>query len=137
MSTTKWGWIWFRRGLKPAMVILGPRFDSVHLHQTNMINWLKTRISSKLNNFSSATLKAFLKKNGLAFVIIFIGWEIIEDVVFPIIFSALGAYVHPAFYAGVPASLILCFHWLAIPILWGLWLKITNGRNTHDKNDCC
>ena len=27
------GWIWFRRGLKPAMVVLGPRFDSVHLHQ--------------------------------------------------------------------------------------------------------
>ena len=137
MSTTKWGWIWFRRGLKPAMVIFGPRFDSVHLHQTNMITWLKTRISSKLNNFSSEKLKAFLKKNGLAFVIIFIGWEIIEDVVFPIIFAALGTYIHPAFYAGVPASLILCFHWLAIPILWGLWLKITNGRNTHDKNDCC
>ena len=119
------------------MVIFGPRFDSVHLHQTNMITWLKTRISSKLNNFSSEKLKAFLKKNGLAFVIIFIGWEIIEDVVFPIIFAALGTYIHPAFYAGVPASLILCFHWLAIPILWGLWLKITNGRNTHDKNDCC
>lgn len=33
MSRKKWGWIWFRRGLKPAMAVLGPRFDSVHLHQ--------------------------------------------------------------------------------------------------------
>ncbi len=54
-------------------------------------------------------LKGFLKKNGLAFVIIFVGWEIVEDVVFPIIFGALGNYVHPAFYAGIPASLILMF----------------------------
>ena len=36
MSTPKWGWIWFRRGLKPAMVVLGPRFDSVHLHHISI-----------------------------------------------------------------------------------------------------
>jgi hypothetical protein len=102
-----------------------------------MINWLKTRISNKLNNFSTAKLKDFLKKNGLAFVIIFIGWEIIEDVVFPLIFASLGNHVHPAFYAGVPASLILCFHWLAIPILWGLWVKLTNRPNADVDVDCC
>tara|TARA_R100000995_G_scaffold81543_1_gene54454 strand:- start:527 stop:838 length:312 start_codon:yes stop_codon:yes gene_type:complete len=102
-----------------------------------MIKWLKTRISNKLNNFSKDKLKAFLKKNGLAFVIIFVGWEIVEDVVFPIIFGVLGNYVHPAFYAGIPASLILCFHWLAIPILWGLWVKLTNKPDTYDKHDCC
>ena len=102
-----------------------------------MINWLKTRISNKLNNFSKEKLKAFLKKNGLAFVIIFVGWEIVEDVVFPIVFGFLGNYIHPAFYAGIPASLILCFHWLAIPILWGLWVKLTNKPNTYDKHDCC
>ena len=85
-------------------------------------------------------LKAFLKKNGLAFVIIFVGWEIVEDVVFPIVFAALGNYVHPAFFAGIPASLILCFHWLAIPILWGLWLKIsTDGADltTYTEMECC
>ena len=102
-----------------------------------MINWLKTIISNKFNNFSKEKLKAFLKKNGLAFVIIFVGWEIIEDVVFPIIFAALGNHVHPAFYAGIPASLILCFHWLAIPVLWGLWVRLTNRPYSHDKNDCC
>ena len=44
-----------------------------------MINWIKTRISHKFGHFSRERLKAFLKKNGLAFVIIFIGWEIVED----------------------------------------------------------
>ena len=102
-----------------------------------MISWLKKRIGSKLEHFSTEKIKRFLKKNGLAFVIIFIGWEIVEDVVFPIIFGALGAYIHPAFYAGIPASLILCFHWLAIPILWGAWVKITNRTDSYDKDDCC
>jgi hypothetical protein len=102
-----------------------------------MIHWLKTRISHKLENFSAAKLKTFLKKNGLAFVIIFVGWEIVEDVVFPLIFGALGNYVHPAFYAGIPASLILCFHWLAIPILWGLWVKLTNRSNPDVDVGCC
>ena len=102
------------------------------------IKWLKERISHKFENFSIKKIKDFLKKNGLAFVIIFIGWEIVEDVVFPIVFAYLGNYVHPAFYAGIPASLILCFHWLAIPILWGLWLMITNKKkdNSHN-NNCC
>jgi len=102
-----------------------------------MIKWLKTRISHKFSNFSIEKLKGFLKKNGLAFVIIFVGWEIVEDVVFPIIFGALGNYVHPAFYAGIPASLILCFHWLAIPILWGLWLKISSKSDNPDDIECC
>ena len=105
-----------------------------------MISWLKNRISHKFDNFSKEKLRSFLKKNGLAFVIIFVGWEIIEDVVFPIIFGFLGNYVHPAFYAGIPASLILCFHWLAIPILWGIWLKITDQTNKAEDNnekECC
>jgi len=106
-----------------------------------MINWFKTRISHKVSSFSIERLKGFLKENGLAFVIIFVGWEIVEDVAFPIIFGALGNHIHPAFYAGIPASLILCFHWLAIPILWGLWLKIANkpssGLNIYNKEECC
>lgn len=102
-----------------------------------MIKWLKTRISDKVSHFSIEKLKGFLKKNGLAFVIIFVGWEIIEDVVFPIVFGALGNYVHPAFYAGIPASLILCFHWLAIPILWGAWVKLTNKSTSYSDMECC
>jgi uncharacterized membrane protein len=102
-----------------------------------MIKWLKTRVSHKFHNFSRERLKTFLRKNGLAFVVIFIGWEIVEDVVFPIIFAALGSHIHPVFYAGIPASLILCFHWLAIPLLWGIWVKLTNKADTYDKDDCC
>ena len=132
------GVVWVSTGIKTCNGILR---TTVRLRapppKKLMINWLKTRISHKFNNFSKEKLKAFLKKNGLAFVIIFVGWEIIEDVVFPIIFGVLGNYVHPAFYAGIPASLILCFHWLAIPILWGLWVKLTNRLDTYDKDDCC
>ena len=51
-------------------------------------------------------------------------------------FVALGSYIHPAFYAGIPASIILCFHWLAIPILWGIWLKI-NNKSKNVEVDCC
>ena len=100
-----------------------------------VFNWLKRRITHKLEHFSLKKIKEFLKENGLAFVVIFIGWEIIEDVVFPALFAALGGYVHPAFYAGIPASLFLCFHWLAIPILWGLWLKIKKGK--AKEVSCC
>tara|TARA_B100000945_G_C20345188_1_gene579396 strand:- start:428 stop:676 length:249 start_codon:yes stop_codon:yes gene_type:complete len=81
-----------------------------------------------MEHYSAAKLKKFLKENGLAFVIIFIGWEIIEDVLFPVLFVFLGNTVHPAFYAGAPASILLCFHWLAIPILWGLWVRISKKR---------
>ena len=81
-----------------------------------------------MEHYSVAKLKKFLKENGLAFVIIFIGWEIIEDVLFPVLFVFLGNTVHPAFYAGAPASILLCFHWLAIPILWGLWVRISKNR---------
>jgi hypothetical protein len=100
-----------------------------------ILKYLKIRLSSRFDNFSRKKIKAFLKKNGLAFVIIVVGWEIVEDVVFPIIFGFLGNYIHPAFYAGIPASLILCFHWLAIPILWGLWFKISGNKKDESKTD--
>ena len=93
-----------------------------------LFRWLKHRLAHKLEHFSSDKLKTFLKENGLAFVIIFLVWEIIEDVVFPILFVFLGNHVHPVFYAGAPASILLCFHWLAIPVLWGAWLKIKGKK---------
>tara|TARA_B100000700_G_C14333418_1_gene529277 strand:- start:121 stop:444 length:324 start_codon:yes stop_codon:yes gene_type:complete len=102
-----------------------------------ILRWIKNRLSHKMENFSLSKMKSFLKENGLAFVIIVVGWEIVEDVVFPIIFGFLGNYIHPAFYVGIPASLILCFHWLAIPILWGLWLKIKKEKRDVTNVDCC
>ena len=102
-----------------------------------MLSWIKSRVRHKLENFSLDRIKSFLKENGLAFVIIVVGWEIVEDVVFPIIFGFLGSYIHPAFYVGIPASLILCFHWLAIPILWGLWLKVKRDKKDVAAISCC
>ena len=104
-----------------------------------MFSWIKKRVSHKFENLSRKKIKAFLKKNGLAFVIIFVGWEIVEDIIFPIIFGFLGNYIHPAFYAGIPASLILCFHWLAIPVLWGLWLRFSGNKDVLDISEdaCC
>ena len=102
-----------------------------------MFSWIKSRLSHKVESFSCKKIKRFLKENGLAFVIIFIGWEIVEDIVFPIIFGFLGNYIHPAFYVGIPASIILCFHWLAIPILWGLYLKFKGEKGELIVEECC
>ena len=101
--------------------------------------WAKDRLSHKLEHFKWASLKKTLKEHGLALVIIIVVWEIIEDVLFPILFIALGNYVHPAFYAGAPAAWILCLHWLAVPILWGAWIRIS-GKGKHDDIEgggCC
>ena len=94
-----------------------------------MIKWVKTRISHKLDNFSKEKLKAFIKKNGLAFVVIFVGWEIVEDVVFPLMFLWLGNNVHPTFHTGIIASLVMCFHPVAVPVLWAIWVKISRRKN--------
>ena len=92
--------------------------------------WIKSRISHKLEHFSWAAIKKTFKENGLALVVIIVGWEIIEDVLFPVIFALLGKYVHPVFFAGIPVAWILCLHWLMVPVLWGLWIKI---KNTDEK----
>ena len=94
--------------------------------------WLKHRITHKFEHFSAAKLKKFLKENGLAFVVIFVVWEIIEDVLFPLLFIFLGNYVHPAFYAGAPAAWLLCVHWLAVPLMWGWWVKIKGKKAKAD-----
>ena len=95
----------------------------------NFLRWIKLRLSHKIEHFSISKIKKFLKKNGLAFVVIFIIWEIIEDVGFPLLFIFLGNYVHPAFYAGAPAAWLLCVHWIAVPIIWGIWLKIKGEKD--------
>ena len=78
-----------------------------------------------------------LKEHGLALVIIIVGWEIIEDVLFPVLFIFLGNHVHPAFYAGAPAAWLLCLHWLAVPIMWGLWMRISNNKDLKNiEHDC-
>ncbi len=89
-----------------------------------MLKWIKDRLGHKLDHFRWGTIKRTMKQHGLALVIIIIGWEIIEDVLFPLLFIFLGNNVHPAFYAGAPASWLLCIHWLAVPIIWSGWVKL-------------
>ena len=76
------------------------------------------------------------RAHGLALVVIIVGWEIVEDVVFPVVFALLGKYVHPAFFAGIPASIILCFHWIAIPVLWGIWIKFKGIDEKTIDHEC-
>ena len=80
--------------------------------------------------------KQIMKKHGLALVVIIVLWEIIEDVLFPVLFAALGKYVHPAFYSGIPAAWVLCLHWLAVPIMWKIWIKISNKNVDADSYKC-
>ena len=63
-------------------------------------NWISLRLKHKLEHLNPSRLLDTLKEHGIALVIIIIGWEIIEDVLFPILFIFLGNHVHPAFYAG-------------------------------------
>ena len=95
-----------------------------------LIKWIKHRLGHKLGHFRWDSIKKTFKEHGLALVVIIIIWEIIEDVLFPLLFIFLGNYVHPAFYAGAPAAWVLCLHWLVVPITWGWWVKI-RGKNTN------
>lgn len=99
------------------------------------LHWLSDRLKHKLHHFSLRSVKDNLKKHGMALVVITILWEIIEDILFPVIFGLLGKYVNPFFYGGIPVAWLLCLHWLMVPFLWGLWIKISgkhHGSHVHD-----
>jgi len=102
------------------------------------LRWIKQRLGHKLSHFKIESMKRTLRENGLALLVIIVGWEIVEDVVFPIIFAALGKYVHPAFYVGIPTALIVCLHWFMVPLLWGMWIKFKGSgeKIEHDCGDC-
>ena len=102
------------------------------------LRWVKDRLSHKLEHLKWANVKKTFKEHGLALVIIIVGWEIAEDVIFPVLFVFLGNNVHTDFYAGAPASLLLCFHWLAVPLMWGWWVKFKGIKDTveHDCGGC-
>lgn len=100
-----------------------------------LFNWIKQRLSHKLEHLKWSNVKKTFRENGLALVVIIVGWEIVEDVVFPAIFALLGKYVHPAFFAGIPAALIICLHWFMVPLLWGMWIKFSR-IDKEIKHDC-
>ena len=100
-----------------------------------VFKWIKNRLGHKLEHLKWSNIKKLFRDNGVALVVIIIGWEIVEDIVFPVLFVFLGNNVHPAFYAGAPASLLLCFHWLAVPIMWGMWVKF-KGIDKQIEHEC-
>lgn len=103
-----------------------------------LLGQIRQRLSHKLEHLRWSNIKKIFRENGVALVVIIVGWEIVEDVVFPAIFALLGQHVHPAFFAGIPAALIICLHWFMVPLLWGVWIKIkgTDEKIEHDCGGC-
>lgn len=102
-----------------------------------ILRWFSDRFRHKLSHFSLENMKLLFKKHGISLVIIIVAWEILEDILFPLMFAALGKYAHPIFYGGIPISWLLCLHWLAVPIIWGAWLKfggnvVKSDKDVHD-----
>ena len=100
-----------------------------------MFQWIKDRLSHKLEHISLSSIKATFREHGLALVVIIIGWEIIEDLLFPLMFGYLGKVVHPGFFALIPASILFCLHWLVVPFLWATWIKVT-GKKAKEVHSC-
>tara|TARA_A100001011_G_scaffold301296_1_gene314794 strand:+ start:84 stop:419 length:336 start_codon:yes stop_codon:yes gene_type:complete len=102
-----------------------------------MFKWIRHRLSHKLENLKWSSIKKIFRENGLALVVIIVGWEIVEDVLFPIIFALLGNYVHPVFFTGIPVAWIVCLHWFMVPVLWGAWIKIKKSKKAEKlEYDC-
>ena len=98
------------------------------------------RLKSKIKAWRWSHLKTLWMRYGIPFLIIFIAWEIVEDVVFPAIFYLLGTHVNEAFYLGIPAAWILCFHPVAVPILWAIYCYATRKKHVKidlEEDDCC
>ena len=100
-----------------------------------LYSWIKQKLGHKLDHLRWSNIKKMFKEHGLALVVIIVGWEIVEDIIFPIIFALLGNHVHPAFFAGIPASLIICLHWFMVPLLWSYWIKFKKSDEKLD-HDC-
>ena len=89
------------------------------------ISWTTHRLRHKLQHFSLNELKEVFVKGGIPLVVIVVGWEILEDLIFPVVFWWLGENLHPVFYSAIPASWLLCLHWAAVPVIWTLWKTIS------------
>ena len=96
--------------------------------------WVATRLRHKLSHFHPNRLLDTLKEHGMALVIIIIGWEIIEDILFPYMFIWLGHHVNPWFITGAPVSWLLCLHPIVVPLVWGMWIKISGRKNENSYN---
>jgi len=97
-----------------------------------MFKRLKEKIKNKISFWNIENLKKVIREFGPAFLVIFIGWEIIEDILFPVLFYYLGEHI-PAFYALIPVSWLLCLHPVAVPVLLWAYVKISNKNKDLEK----
>jgi hypothetical protein len=97
-----------------------------------MFEWVRHRLKHKLKHLSPSHLLEVLRENGWALVVIIVLWELIEDVIFPIVFIWLGTNVNPVFLAGAPIAWLICLHWLMVPLTWTCWIKFKKWRN-HER----
>lgn len=105
-----------------------------------MIKWLKNKLKHKFDHWKLSNIKKLFLQHGRAFVIIFIAWEIVEDIVFPVIFIWLGNNVDPWFLTGAPISWILCLHPVAVPVIWAVYIKLSGNKHDTIKkidHECC
>ena len=100
-----------------------------------MKDWLKKSWGHKKESLSPQKLLEVAKSHGLPLVIIIVAWEIIEDVLFPALFFLLGMHVNPLFLGLIPVSWLLCLHWIAVPALWWVWLKIARSKKKQHEDD--
>ena len=90
-----------------------------------LLRWVRDRLKHKISHFRLSRLMDTIMEHGVAFVVIFIIWEIIEDVLFPLLFWWLGTYVSPWFLGGVPFGWLLCLHPIMVPLIWSIWIKFS------------
>jgi hypothetical protein len=99
-----------------------------------MIKKIANSIKNKLKFWTN--LKRYLVQYGLPFLVILLIWEVIEDVIFPIIFYLMGQHVHSAFFAAIPVAWIMCLHPIAVPIMWSWYCFIWKKKKTEPPNAC-
>ena len=98
----------------------------------NAFRWVWGRLKHKLGHFHPSKLRDVIVEHGMALFIIIVVWEIIEDILFPALFIWLGHNVNPWFITGAPIAWILCLHPVAVPIMWGIWIKISRREDESD-----
>jgi|18_taG_2_1085343.scaffolds.fasta_scaffold198515_2 hypothetical protein len=87
------------------------------------MNFLKTVLKNLKHTFlfwKPSNLKKMFLQHGIAFLSAIIIWEIIEDIIFPMLMMFLGDTLNPMFYTIAPVTWFLCLHPIGVPVIWGL-----------------
>lgn len=92
-------------------------------------SYIKRNILHKIAFWKIKNLRGKIKKYGLPLLVIFIAWEILEDIIFPYIAYLLGESVHPGFYTLMPIAWIACLHPIAVPAIFWIYLKVTKKKD--------